>query len=346
MDSFATVVHPLRPKQDVSRQYPFLGRVLPTSLIELLTRRWPPLVLSQIVGLRSPQSDQQPTGCLLACPLTASQMVRLPPQVVYDRLVQTGRVAQKRGVRILGLGGFASAMGDSGVTVAQRLAMPVTTGKSLTVGLAMEALRGEAHKRELALDQSTVAVVGASGSIGLACAEMLAPETGSLLLVGRREIRLSEARARVEAAGAEEVRVATNLGAIIRADVVLSATTSITPVVSAEHLKQGTLVCDLALPPDVDPRVREERADVTVVRVGAAQAPGPMDLGFDVGLPSGHVSGCMAEVMVLALEGRYESFSLGRRVEVGRVREITDLAWKHGFRLPAEPYHSLPEGET
>lgn len=346
LDSFAIIVHPLRPKRDVSRRYPFLGRALPTPLIHLLTRRWPPLVLSQIVGLHSPHTDQHPTGCLLGCPLTASQMVRLPPQVVYDRLVQTGRVAQKRGVRILGLGGFASAVGDSGVTVAQRLAMPVTTGNSLTVGLAIEALKRETHKKGLALDQSTVAVVGASGSIGLACAEMLAPETESLVLAGRREIRLSEARARVEAAGAKEVRVATDLSAIVRADVVLSATTSITPVLAPEHLKRGALVVDLALPPDVDSRVREERADVTLVRAGVAQTPGSVDLSFDLGLPSGYVFGWLAEVMVLALEGRYESFSLGRRVDVGRVREITELAWKHGFRLPAEPYESLPEGET
>ncbi len=335
MDSFAVVVHPLRPKRDIARRYPFLGRALPTPLLHFLTRRWPPLPLSSITGLRSPMSDVQPQGWLLACPLTASQMVRLPPQVVYDRLVGAGRLAQKRGARLLGLGGFASAVGDSGVTVAQRLAMPVTTGKSLTVGLAVEALQAAAEERGLALEGTAAAVVGGSGSVGLACAEMLAPLVGRVVLVGRREIRLSGARGRVEAAGAAEVRVATTLGAVAEADVVLSATTSIEPLLYPRHLKRGALVCDVALPPDVDAQVPEERADVRVVRGGVVEPPGSVDLGFDVGLPQGQVYACVAEAMVLALEGRYESFSLGRRVDVTRVCEITELAFQHGFRLPA-----------
>ncbi len=334
MDSFAVVVHPLHPKLDVARRYPFLGRVLPTPLILFLTRRWPPLILSRIQGLRSQWSEASATGWLVACPLTASQLMRLPPQAVYDKLVQSGRLAQHRGARILGLGGIASAVGDSGVTVAQRLAMPVTTGKSLTVGLAIEGLKAAAEERGLSLEGATAAVVGASGSIGLACAEMLAPLAERLILVGRQEIRLSEARAWVEAAGAANVEVATGFGTVSQADVVVTATTSLQPILHGRSLKKGALVCDVALPPDLDPAVSEERGDVTVVRGGIARLPGGCELGFDLGLPAGHVYGCLAEVMVLALEGRYESYSLGRRVHIDKVREITQLAWRHGFSLP------------
>jgi predicted amino acid dehydrogenase len=43
----------------------------------------------------------------------------------------------------------------------------------------------------------------------------------------------------------------------------------------------------------------------------------------------------MAETMILALDGRYESYSLGKHVQIERVREIARLARKHGFRLSA-----------
>jgi predicted amino acid dehydrogenase len=333
METFAFVVHPLDLRQDVARRYPFLARVLPAALIRFLARRWPPLLLSHVVGVRSQQGGSMAEGWLLACPLTADQMLQLPPQAVYDKVVQTGRLAQRQGADILGLGAFTSVVGDGGVTIAQRLNMPVTTGNSLTVGLAVEALRDAAQQRGLEMERATGAVVGASGSIGLACAEMLAPLLERLILIGRREIRLSQARAQTEAAGAARVQTSMDLGHAVGADVVLSATSTVRPVLQPRHLKRNAVVCDVALPPDVAPAVKRERGDVTVISGGVVSIPGSVDLGFDFGLPPGQAYACMAEVMVLALDGRYESFSLGQKVHTAKVREITQLARKHGFRL-------------
>jgi hypothetical protein len=41
----------------------------------------------------------------------------------------------------------------------------------------------------------------------------------------------------------------------------------------------------------------------------------------------------MAEVMILALEERYESFTLGREISIDQVLEIEALGAKHGFKL-------------
>jgi predicted amino acid dehydrogenase len=81
--------------------------------------------------------------------------------------------------------------------------------------------------------------------------------------------------------------------------------------------------------------VARERGDVLVVEGGVVDVPGEADFGFDFGLPPGKAYACMAEVMVLALEERYESYSLGKNVRVERVHEIARLARKHGFRLSA-----------
>lgn len=58
-----------------------------------------------------------------------------------------------------------------------------------------------------------------------------------------------------------------------------------------------------------------------------------MDFHFDFGFPPGMAYACMAETMILALEGRYESFTLGKQIEAEKVHEIAQLATKHGFRL-------------
>jgi predicted amino acid dehydrogenase len=335
MDSFAFVIHPVNPKRDAARKYPLLAKVLPTSLIHFLSRLWPPVYISHITGVRSEATGREIEGWFVACPFTARQVLRLPTRAVYNKIVQTGRLAQRLGARILGLGAFTAVVGDGGVTVARRLGMPVTTGRSLTVAVSIEALERAARYKEIRLELATVAVVGATGSIGSACAELLAPMVGELVLVGRQKARLAQERARVEAAGACRVRVSTRIEDVREADVVLSTTSAARPIIQPQHLKHGAVVCDVALPPDVSLRVARERDDVLVVEGGVVDVPGEVDFNFDFGLPPGRAYACMAETMVLALEGKYESYSLGKRIQVGQVREIARLACKHGFRLSA-----------
>jgi predicted amino acid dehydrogenase len=332
MDNFAFVIHPLDPKRDVARKYPLLAKVLPTPLIHFFSAFWPPVYLSRVTGVRSPASGKEIEGWVVACPLTARQTLRLPPRIVYNKIVQTGRLAQKVGARILSLGAFTAMVGDGGVTVARRLGMPVTTGRSLTVAVAVETLEETARARGISLQSATVAVVGATGCIGSACAELLAPLARALMLVGRQESRLAQEERRLLAAGARQVRVSTRIEDICVADVVLSATGAACPIIEPEHLKRGAVVCDVAQPPDVSPRVARERDDVLVFEGGIVDMPGAADLGFDLALPPGKTYACMAEAMVLALEGRYESYSLGKRVQVEQVHEIAQLAHRHGFR--------------
>jgi predicted amino acid dehydrogenase len=117
--------------------------------------------------------------------------------------------------------------------------------------------------------------------------------------------------------------------------VVLSTTSAARSIIQPQHFKRGAIVCDVALPPDVSPQVARERNDVLVIEGGVVDVPGEVDFNFDFGLPPGKAYACMAETMVLALEGRYESYSLGKRIQVGQVREMAQLARKHGFRLSA-----------
>jgi len=61
--------------------------------------------------------------------------------------------------------------------------------------------------------------------------------------------------------------------------------------------------------------------------------PGDVEFGFDFGFPPKMAYACMSETMILALEGRYEGFTLGKQISVEQVEEITSLAEKHGFKL-------------
>jgi predicted amino acid dehydrogenase len=63
---------------------------------------------------------------------------------------------------------------------------------------------------------------------------------------------------------------------------------------------------------------------------------------FDMGLPQGTALACMSETMVLALENRCEPYTLGRGIDVARVREIEELATRAGFALADMRAFDLP----
>lgn len=334
VDPFAFIIHPIDPKRDVARKYPTLGR-LPVWLIEFLSIFYPPVYISEIQGARSATTGRTLNGWFVACPLTPRMMLRLPPAVVYRKIVQTGRYAQRLGARILGLGAFTSVVGDSGVTVASRLDIPVTTGDSYTVAVAVDALRKAARRMGIVLEESTVAVVGAYGAIGSVCAQMLAPEAGAMVLVGRRSQPLQRVAKRVSAATGRQLPVTTTteIDRLAEAHVVVTVTSDINAVIQPRHLRTGAVVCDVARPRDVSHHVAQQRQDVLVIEGGMVAVPGPVDFGFDFGFPPGMAYACMAETMALALEGRYESYTLGKDIELAQVQTIDRIATKHGFRL-------------
>ena len=253
--------------------------------------------------------------------------------MVYRKIVQAGLLAQRLGARILGLGAFTSVVGDGGVTVGQYLKIPITTGHSLTVAVAVEALERAARCRGIQPEAMTSAVVGATDRFGSACAELLAPMVAELVPMGKRECKLLEVQERVRSAGARSMRVVTNVEGVCDADLVLSATGTTAPVIQPQHLRRRAIVCDVARPRDVSSRVGKERKDVLVIEEGIVDVPGEVDFGFYFGLPPGKAYACIAEAMLLALESRYRSSSVGKRVEIGQVREMALLAHKHAFAI-------------
>jgi hypothetical protein len=115
---------------------------------------------------------------------------------------------------------------------------------------------------------------------------------------------------------------------------VVTTTTAIgQKVIDVLQLKPGCVVCDVARPPDVKEEDAQLRPDVLIVEAGEILLPGEPDFGFDIGLPPGVAYACLAEAALLAMEGRFENFTLGRNIEMEKVKEIYRLMNKHGLQL-------------
>jgi predicted amino acid dehydrogenase len=333
VDTFAFIIHPIDPKRDVSRKYPILGKLFSESQIDSLCRYFPPVKLSTIRGIVSASTGKEIEGFLIACPLTAARMLELPHQITYKKIIQTGRLAEKIGADFLGLGAFTSVVGDGGLSIASALTIPVTTGNSFTVAVAVQAIKSAARLVDIDIREATAGILGATGSIGQVCARLLVDEVGKLILIGRDRLKLHNLQEELNATPRGQVKISTNLTDLEQAKLVISVSSALSSVIKPEYLQPGTIICDVARPRDVSAQVANTRQDVLVIDGGMVDVPGNVNFNFDFGFPTGKAYACMAETMALTLEGRFEDFTIGKEIQLEQVKEITRICEKHGFRL-------------
>jgi fatty aldehyde-generating acyl-ACP reductase len=334
LEKFAFIIHPIDARRDVSRhpKYRF-AKYLPERAVEWIIKHKSPQVASHITGVRS-ITGVEAEGWFIVCPLTPRQMLSLPIELVYKRLIESGKIAEGLGAKILGLGAFTSIVGDGGVTIADNLNIAVTTGNSYTVQTALEATVDGARRMEIEIGDAKVAVVGATGSIGRVCAEVLGAQSGRLSVIGRDTGRLEEAVSTFDAATQSKTTIHTDIReGLAGADIIVTVTSAVDVVIQPEFLKPGCVVTDVARPRDVSVRVAKERDDVLIIEGGVVKVPGEPQFRFNFGFPPGMAYACMSETMMLALDGRYESLTLGKTVNIDQVNTTKALAAKHGFTL-------------
>ena len=118
-------------------------------------------------------------------------------------------------------------------------------------------------------------------------------------------------------------------------DMIVTATSGAgKKILDIMKVKPGCVITDVARPLDLPPEEVAKRPDVLVIESGEILLPGKVSMK-NIGLPKNVAYACLAETIVLALEGRFENFTVGRNIEWEKVREIYRLGRKHGMKLAA-----------
>jgi predicted amino acid dehydrogenase len=341
---FAFVIHPL--SQEYFRTVEPLGTIadvaphLVMDVVEKAMAYAPPFVYGHVTGITSP-TGAEAEGWLITVGGTPKELMAHSPEFTYARLLKAAETARKLGAQVMGLGAFTKVVGDAGVTVAKQAPLPITTGNSYSASGALWA----AHEALLQLgiqevdDEGRITgkamVVGATGAIGSVCARLLALAGDELWLVSPESAKLLALKHDIERGNPRaEIRVAaTPDDHLPDMDLIVTATSGAGKrVLDIMQVKPGCVITDVARPLDLSAEDVAKRPDVLVVESGEIELPGDVQMR-DIGLPSGVAYACMAETVVLALEGRYETFTVGRNIEWEKVKEIYKLGLKHGMKL-------------
>lgn len=381
---FAFLIHPV----DLKNYCEFDESLYAFNEDELmqLTNRWNDMVEPFVVSGTKIYSaaGHEAYGEFIAIPRTAEELINLPKDQVLGELKAAIQLARDRGAQLVGLGAFTSVVSMGGLYLKDE-DMPLTTGNSFTVVSAVDAVLNALPRLETAPEEATVAIVGATGSIGKGTAMLISESVSQLILIGNPNNHESSMKRLYKIAGEIYQYLATlmeqkthfqrfsigyklskmklpapnaplkefvefangldpNVSPIIittsipemvpMADVVISATNSIDKLIAPDHLKYGSIVCDMSRPGNVSKEVDQVRPDVLVIDGGVIEVPGLPSLGWNFGFEKGLAYACMAETMMLALEQHYTHTSIGSSgVSLESILFTRSLANKHGFKL-------------
>jgi hypothetical protein len=245
----------------------------------------------------------------------------------------------------MGLGAFTKVVGDAGITVARRARIPVTTGNSYSASGALWAAADAMRRMGLVqvpkdgsrLPAKTM-VIGASGSIGSVSARLLAMAFDEVVIAGRDMKKLEDLRRSIlQDTPDANVVCSTDYDPLLAdMDMIVTSTSGAgKKILDITKVKPGCVITDVARPLDLPPEEVAKRPDVLVIESGEIELPTKVRGLKSIGLPPNVIYACLAETIVLALEGRFEVFTIGRDTEWEKVKEIYKLGLKHGMKLAA-----------
>ncbi len=348
INRFAFVIHPLSQNDFKKEKAVGMFTKIPgfVDTLEKVMAYSPPFIYSKISGVKSP-TGMEAEGWLISVGGTPKQMLAHSPEFTYKRLLQAARMAKRLGAQIMGLGAFTKVVGDAGVTVSRQAEIPITTGNSYSASGALWAAADAVRRMGLIkvekgkLLDAKAMVMGATGSIGAVCSRLLALVVNDLYLVGRQTAKLLALKKSIqdEHPGCK-ITLSTYADRYLKdMDIIVTTTSGAgKKILDITKVKPGCVITDVARPLDLSPEDVAKRPDVLVIESGEIELPGKVKMK-NIGLPQGVAYACLAETIVLALEGRFEVFTVGRDIEWEKVKEIYRLGLKHGMKLAAISGH-------
>ena len=246
-------------------------------------------------------------------------------------------VAHREGIPMVILGGFTSLLLEGNVDDFRQYGLVLTTGNTLTAAYVLKAVEKACGLLDKELADCRVMVIGATGDIGMACVGYLKGQVRELLLCARNAARLGRFAGDLAEAG-YAVRHATRIPELsAEADVIISVASS--SGIEVGTLKDGVIICDAGYPKNLEERLGD-RPGVYLFHGGMGQLhhgyrfQPDYTAGF-YRYPAPHLGhGCIIEIILLALEDRMESYTLGKgNITPERIGEMYALSLKHGITL-------------
>lgn len=289
-------------KEAVYRTLP-LARFFPYSWVEAilwhLPARFSFLVVSHfdIIG--------KAEGYIIGVALTARQMNSPKKEVVRRKLLAATLYAQnKLSCDFLMLGALTAPATSAGLFLTEHpeVKLNVTTGNAYTSAITLHSVYKAAEMAKLNLADLTIAVVGATGTIGEAVARILEDKARQLILIGRDSDKIERLKNKMKG---NNYTATIDLNEISKADIIVTATSHPEALIDPKILKRKSIVIDVAEPSDMPKDFELQRPDVINIDGGRVKWPN-FDPKFNLGAIRNVGFACVTEGLMMTLENNRE----------------------------------------
>ncbi len=246
--------------------------------------------------------------------------------------------ANERNARSIGLGQFTSIITASGMDVHSKKAV-LTTGNSYTAKLAVDAVSFFLKNQNI--KRPSIGIIGAAGNIASVITDMLLEHSHEMVLVFRKKASQEEflpSNSSLETKAKlynTKLTYTINIEDVKTCDVVVLGTNHPGEILMPNHVKEGALILDIAVPPNASEALRESHV---VIQGGMAALPlythqqeqylDSVILPFGIG----ECYACMAETFGLGFENLKDKRFTGNLSTDG-VAAVATMVEKHGFGL-------------
>lgn len=252
----------------------------------------------------------------------------------------TNYAADVLGAKNIGLGSLTTSITEGGKLVVDACGdkISITHGDSGSVAMLFTLVSRYIEIEHLAMVGNTprkrIAIVGATGLIGSAIAQMLNMYHCSLILIGRSPKTLNQLAKKLTHPGIS--LVTTDISDVRDADIVITVTSSTTSLLKPTMVRPGAMVIDPAAPPNVQNEVGWKMREIPVitnacqVRVPGLAVSHKMfgTTPEDDNVPTTYA--CLAETMLLGVEEEFRQHHVGE-IDINFVRHMIDLYKKVDF---------------
>ncbi|MFZ5644928.1 MAG: shikimate dehydrogenase [Bacillota bacterium] len=316
MGKFAFIVHPYRAA-DIKRFFA-LARYIPPRLAEESGRFIPPSVISEIY-VRTPHGSA--TGWVIYLQMTSRLIGKLPEQVLIKRVMQAGRIAEKLGAEVIGLGGLTKLALNA---VSGELNIPVIGAGGYAIATALESLEEALFNMGNSISKIHAVVLEAGGAVGSICSLMLSGKVKSMTLVTDHKEKAVNLAGKILFQSGMSARIESDVKNALRSAhlVIAPPNTDIDPF----DLHPGSVFYDLTQSHSLGKKIAVLRNDVLVIEGGFVKISGYTGNYSEEGCPPGTFEPCLAETIIHTMEKSYNSSLRHTPDKIGR------LAKKHGFK--------------
>lgn len=315
MESFAFMVSPITIKQ--LRGFWSILRI----------KKFAPFKVLPIKRIKSIQGKEI-KGYLIICPGLVEE------DFILDKILAAGHLAEKLGVRILGLDGLIAQVADKEYKrLTKSLKMPLTSGNALVAWSVFEAIYRLTRARNIDLKKSTLAIIGATSSVGSLCTRKLSEYISKIIITSKDKDKLEQLKETTPHLNSIELIMEEDAyKAVQDADIVINTDSLQEKLFDIGKLKPNSIFCDVSLRYNISDKSKL-RQDITFIQAGLIKLPYPDRLRINNRLPKGIVYASLAETMLLVFEEKFVDYSLGENVNLDKLEEIADIAVQHGFEV-------------